>query len=401
VAYTFQTVTITIPNTQGPPTLMGLNDAGDMAGSATPVSGTGGYGEAWVQIGGVLNVEGAGGAPYGAVSNGGAINNSGHTVGASGHYAMTQRGFLYANGSFAEIDGPGNGYQTRAMGVNDSDVVVGSARVADSGAAVGDAAYVWQGGNMTLFNVPGAFASTATAINNGDEIGGYYTFDGTNDHGFVKTGATITTIDVPGAVSTQVTAIDNAGDIVGNYFDGNHWHGFIDAAGQMQFIDAPGADDTYIHAINNHGTIAGDYVSGGVLTDFTATPAAAPAAAVAAAHADPVVNLVREFYQGGLGRDADPGGLNFWTNELKAGALTPRDFVFAITGSSEGQARYGQQTDGQYVDSVYANALGRQADPGGQAAWTNLLQAGCARGDVMAAITQSPEGQQHFMLSHA
>jgi len=123
-----------------------------------------------------------------------------------------------------------------------------------------------------------------------------------------------------------------------------------------------------------------------MLTDFTA--------------ADTVSTLVRQFYQGGLGRDANQGGLSFWTNELKAGAMTPRDFVMAITGSSEAQARYGQQTDAQYVNSVYANALGRQADPGGQAAWTGLLQSGCARGDVMAAITQSPEGQQHFSLSH-
>ena len=116
--------------------------------------------------------------------------------------------------------------------------------------------------------------------------------------------------------------------------------------------------------------------------------------------ADQVTTMARQFYQGALGRDADPGGLAFWTNELKTGALTPRDFVLCLTGSPEGQSRYGQQGDSQYVDSVYANALGRQADPGGHAAWTGLLQAGCARGDVMAAIAQSPEGQQHFALMH-
>ena len=163
--------------------------------------------------------------------------------------------------------------------------------------------------------------------------------------------------------------------------------GFVVNGEQLTLFNAGQVVDTL--RVSNPGSvpITADFGADTTLTFHTAP--------------DPVVNLVREFYQGGLGRDADPGGLAFWTNELKTGALTPRDFVFAITGSSEGQARYGQQTDGQYVDSVYANALGRQSDPGGHAAWTNLLQSGCARADVMAAITQSPEGQQHFMLSHA
>jgi len=173
--------------------------------------------------------------------------------------------------------------------------------------------------------------------------------------------------------------------------------GFVLNGEQLTLFNAGQVVDTL--RVSNPGSVP---ITADFGTDTTLTFHTGPNPVGAAPTApDPVANLVREFYQGGLGRDADPGGLAFWTNELKTGALTPRDFVFAITGSSEGQARYGQQTDGQYVDSVYANALGRQSDSGGHDAWTNLLQTGCARPDVMAAITQSPEGQQHFMLSHA
>jgi hypothetical protein len=110
---------------------------------------------------------------------------------------------------------------------------------------------------------------------------------------------------------------------------------------------------------------------------------------------DPNSAIVREDYIAGLGRDAETGGLAAWTNLLNSG-VTPAQLDQSIAASPEFQALHGAQSDTDYVNSVYQNALGRSAEPAGLAAWTNVLQAGGNRGDVMAAIGQSPESQGHL-----
>jgi hypothetical protein len=57
---------------------------------------------------------------------------------------------------------------------------------------------------------------------------------------------------------------------------------------------------------------------------------------------------------------------------------------------------HGQQSDDQYVDSVYRNGLGRLAEPAGLANWVGALSNGMSRGDVLSAFAQSIEGQQHL-----
>lgn len=110
---------------------------------------------------------------------------------------------------------------------------------------------------------------------------------------------------------------------------------------------------------------------------------------------DPDAAIVREDYLAAFGREAEAGGLSGWTNLLKNG-LTPSALALGLAGSPEFQSLHGQQTDTQYVDSLYVNGLGRQAEPAGEAGWVNILQSGASRGDVLAAIAQSPEGQQHL-----
>jgi hypothetical protein len=105
--------------------------------------------------------------------------------------------------------------------------------------------------------------------------------------------------------------------------------------------------------------------------------------------------IVREDYIAGLGRDAETDGLAAWTNLLNSG-VTPVQLAQSIAASPEFQALHGAQSNTDYVNSVYQNALGRPAEPEGLAAWTNTLQAGGNRGDVMAAIGQSSEAQGHL-----
>lgn len=110
---------------------------------------------------------------------------------------------------------------------------------------------------------------------------------------------------------------------------------------------------------------------------------------------EPAAAIVREDYHAAFGREADTGGLAAWTNSLNNG-LTPTQLAQAFASSGEFQALHGQQTDTQYVDSLYVNALGRNADPAGEAAWVGALQAGASRADLLQTFAQSSEAQSHL-----
>jgi hypothetical protein len=315
----------------------------------------------------------------------GAINNAGQVVGTTGSPVSGIDGFLWTNGNEQLIvEGQTFGQDTRAFGVNDGGMVVGSHRNS-ANAGEQPVGFTWQNGTMSFFQVPNA-ATEGHGINNAGIIVGT-----ANNYGFVKVGDQFGLFGL-GAV-TEVNAINNDpnGVVAGDYFDGNHWHGFIDNAGQMTFIDAPGASDTHIEGINDKGDISGFFtpVSGGPPEGFIATDP------------DPVTTMVREDYVGLFGHDADPGAQTFWTNLLKTGALTPRDFVWALTQSAESQSLHGGQTGEQFVNSVYVNALGRDAEPNTQTAWANVMRSGAGSWDVLSAIATSPEGGNHFAATHS
>ena len=47
--------------------------------------------------------------------------------------------------------------------------------------------------------------------------------------------------------------------------------------------------------------------------------------------------------------------------------------------------------DSDYVDALYVNAVGRHADSGGEAYWTDLLNHGTSRADLATLLAQSTE----------
>jgi hypothetical protein len=111
---------------------------------------------------------------------------------------------------------------------------------------------------------------------------------------------------------------------------------------------------------------------------------------------NPNALIVREDYQGAFGREADTGGLSFWTSFLSTGG-TASQLAQNFAGSAEFQALHGSQTDNQYVESLYQSNLGRASDPGGSAFWVGQLgSSAMTRGDVLTAFAQSPEAAQHL-----
>jgi hypothetical protein len=107
---------------------------------------------------------------------------------------------------------------------------------------------------------------------------------------------------------------------------------------------------------------------------------------------DPVIRL----YFSALARCPDAGGLQAWSNALHAGAITVASAGDLFAGSAEFLAEYGSLNNTQYVQQIYLNALGRQADAAGLANCVAYLNAGGSRGSVLIGISESPEGQTNL-----
>ena len=90
-------------------------------------------------------------------------------------------------------------------------------------------------------------------------------------------------------------------------------------------------------------------------------------------------------------RIPDYAGLNFWIGFYRAGnSMDSISNNFA--GSAEFQDRYGALDNGQFVNLVYQNVLGRAPDAGGFNFWKNELDTGArSRGNVMLGFSESEE----------
>ncbi|NIE73912.1 DUF4214 domain-containing protein [Pantoea sp. Ap-967] len=97
---------------------------------------------------------------------------------------------------------------------------------------------------------------------------------------------------------------------------------------------------------------------------------------------------INELYQSLLGRDAEGVGLAGWQNVLANGG-TLADVAAAIATSAEAQAL--DQSNADFVSSLYSNVLGRDVEEAGLQGWVSLLVNGTSRADVAKGIVDSAE----------
>lgn len=105
---------------------------------------------------------------------------------------------------------------------------------------------------------------------------------------------------------------------------------------------------------------------------------------------------VEALYEHALGRQADAGGLQTWTNALSSRSLSRTDLDHVFTSSSEFQVQNAPQSNKAFVDDLYMHALGRAADAGGEQSWLHALSHGATRADVAVAIIESPEAHSYL-----
>ncbi len=107
---------------------------------------------------------------------------------------------------------------------------------------------------------------------------------------------------------------------------------------------------------------------------------------------DPLAAQVFRLFGVGLGREGDIAGVSFWTGEAMERGI---GFVAdAILLSDEFADRFGGAvpTDADIVEEFYGNFLGREPDPAGLAFWTNEVETGrIDTGELLLAFSESPE----------
>lgn len=104
--------------------------------------------------------------------------------------------------------------------------------------------------------------------------------------------------------------------------------------------------------------------------------------------ADDIGDFVDRCYSLTLGREADQEGHDYWCSELTLGHITGSCVAYKFIFSDEFISK--NVSDDQYVNTLYALFMGRQADEEGLRFWTEQLQA-VPKGAVFAGFANSKE----------
>jgi hypothetical protein len=172
-------------------------------------------------------------------------------------------GFVLDHGRYRPLEPPGAATQTLAFGIDNRGRIVGGYDDAEgrSHGFLRDTS-----GRYRTIDVPGAYATVATRINERGQIAGDHfetkeRFEQGLKRGFLLDRGRFRRIDVPGADSTEAVGIDNRGRVVGEAgtLDPLDVYGYLWDDGRIKRIDVPGAVFTGAEEINERGQIAGIY----------------------------------------------------------------------------------------------------------------------------------------------
>ncbi|MBI2709818.1 MAG: DUF4214 domain-containing protein [Actinobacteria bacterium] len=122
------------------------------------------------------------------------------------------------------------------------------------------------------------------------------------------------------------------------------------------------------------------------------TPEQFVAAVVAGSEAQSRNGALVRLYKAVFLRLPDHTGYQYWLGKVRSG-MSLRDVAEVFASSGEFRSRYGALSNGDYVDLVYQNVLGRAPDAGGRAYWIGQLQSGLTRGGLMVQFSESTENK--------
>ena len=105
-------------------------------------------------------------------------------------------------------------------------------------------------------------------------------------------------------------------------------------------------------------------------------------------------NIATRLYHATFDRAPEAEGLTFWTAAMDRG-MAAADVADRFVASPEFSTTYGGLTDGAFVDLLYRNVLGREAEAAGKAYWLDVLDGPADRGDVLIGFSESSEHRQN------
>jgi hypothetical protein len=103
-------------------------------------------------------------------------------------------------------------------------------------------------------------------------------------------------------------------------------------------------------------------------------------------------------YNASFKRLPDPDGLRYWIGNFSSGKDDERAVASSFLASIEFKQRYGENvSDSIYVNTLYKNVLGRDADTGGLNYWLGQLNSGAeTRYEVLLGFSESAENKGLF-----
>lgn len=101
---------------------------------------------------------------------------------------------------------------------------------------------------------------------------------------------------------------------------------------------------------------------------------------------DSVEAAVSTLYQTAFGRTAEAGGLDYWF-DLARGGASLKQIATAFTQTAE-FAKVASMSNADFVVGVYQNTFGRAPEDAGLAYWTDALNHGSTRADVICSFAQ-------------
>ncbi|MBL8584247.1 MAG: DUF4214 domain-containing protein [Rhizobiaceae bacterium] len=105
------------------------------------------------------------------------------------------------------------------------------------------------------------------------------------------------------------------------------------------------------------------------------------------------ISEVALLYEAALDRTPDIGGLNFWFDVFEGGQSF-KDLAFQFLDNNEFQQKFGDVdtlSPEEFVNRLYQNVLGRDADASGAEFWTSKIEQGADYADVLLAFADSAE----------
>ncbi len=358
---------------------LGASCTGDAGSTPFIVAGGGGGGASLNCTTETAGTGGAGGGTQGATANALGSGPSGSNGGSgSGLFSGGGGGAGGVNANAGPQNGGNGGNGTGGAGTNSGGAGGGGGYVGGAGGGGknggcgggggggGGSTWVATAGTQTTFATASSPAVTVSFTTDPTVVtttSTSTTSTSTTQPTTTSTTQATTTSTTPPVCTADVAPFSSAGSLIDQQF--------ADFLGR-----APTANESaqWGTAINTCAQKAEDLIVSLLATDQTLNDAR-------------LVRLYEAFFK----RPPDLTGFNYWTEQLAQGKGLIRT-AQQFSESSEFVRTYGSLDNGAFVDLVYRNVLGRDAEPTGRAYWLAELNAKTKnRGDVMINFSESSE----------